>query len=118
MVSEAQFTRCSPDRNGFYIYAGLVVAAKTYPAFVGSGVLTAKKREATTALANFSHEAGDLVYVTEIAKDEYCGDWDNNPSTCPHASSKCYYGQNPIQLSWNGNYCAAGAAGIGPARES
>lgn len=110
VVSEAQFNQMFPGRNGFYTYAGLVAAAKTYPGFAGTGDLAAKKREAAAALANFSHETGGLVYVTEIAKGEYCGDWDNNPSTCPCAPGKRYYGRGPIQLSWNGNYCAAGAA--------
>ncbi|MDF3014264.1 MAG: chi19A, partial [Cellvibrio sp.] len=87
-----------------------VAASKTYPAFAGTGDLAAKKREAAAALANFSHETGGLVYVTEIAQGEYCGDWDNNPSTCPCAPGKRYFGRGPIQLSWNGNYCAAGAA--------
>ncbi len=110
IVSEAQFNQMFPGRNGFYTYAGLVAAAKTYPAFAGTGDLAAKKREAAAALANFSHETGGLVYVTEIAKGEYCGDWDGNPATCPCAPGKRYYGRGPIQLSWNGNYCAAGAA--------
>lgn len=110
VVSETQFNQMFPGRNGFYTYAGLVAATKTYPAFAGTGDLTAKKREAAAALANFSHETGGLVYVTEIAKGEYCGDWDNNPSTCPCAPGKRYYGRGPIQLSWNGNYCTAGAA--------
>lgn len=110
VVSEAQFNQMFPGRNGFYTYAGLVAAARTYPAFAGTGDLAAKKREAAAALANFSHETGRLVHVTEIAKGEYCGDWDGNPSTCPCAPGKRYYGRGPIQLSWNGNYCAAGAA--------
>ncbi|WP_331352891.1 glycoside hydrolase family 19 protein [Cellvibrio sp. UBA7671] len=110
VVSESQFNQMFPGRNSFYTYAGLVAASKTYPAFAGTGDLAAKKREAAAALANFSHETGGLVYVTEIAQGEYCGDWDNNPSTCPCAPGKRYFGRGPIQLSWNGNYCAAGAA--------
>lgn len=110
IVNETQFNQMFPGRNGFYTYAGLVAAAQTYPAFAGTGDLAAKKREAAAALANFSHETGGLVYVTEIAQGEYCGDWDNNPNTCPCAPGKRYFGRGPIQLSWNGNYCAAGAA--------
>ncbi len=110
VVSEAQFNQMFPNRNPFYTYAGLVAATHTYPAFAGTGDMTTKKREAAAALANFSHETGGFVYVTEIAKNEYCGDWDGNPSTCPCEPGKRYYGRGPIQLSWNGNYCAAGAA--------
>lgn len=110
VVSEAQFNQIFPNRNPFYTYAGLVAATNTYPAFAGTGDLAMKKREAAAALANFHHETGGLVYVTEIAQGEYCGDWDGNPATCPCAPGKKYYGRGPIQLSWNGNYCAAGAA--------
>jgi predicted chitinase len=106
IVNETQFNQMFPGRNSFYTYAGLVAAAKTYPAFAGTGDLANKKREAAAALANFSHETSGLIYVTEIAKGEYCGDWDNSPC----APGKRYYGRGPIQLSWNGNYCAAGAA--------
>ncbi len=110
VVSEAQFNQMFPNRNPFYTYSGLVAATASYPAFAGTGDLAMKKREAAAALANFSHETGGLVHVTEIAKGEYCGDWDGNPATCPCAPGKRYYGRGPIQLSWNGNYCAAGAA--------
>lgn len=110
VVSEAQFKQMFPNRNGFYTYSGLVEAAKSFPSFATTGDLATKKREAAAALANFSHETGGLVHVTEIAKGEYCGDWDFNPATCPCQPGKRYYGRGPIQLSWNGNYCTAGDA--------
>jgi predicted chitinase len=110
IVSQAQFNQMFPNRNPFYTYSGLVAAAQTYPAFAGTGSLDVKKREAAAAMANFHHETGGLVHITEIARGLYCGDWDNNPSTCPCAPGKSYYGRGPIQLSWNGNYCAAGQA--------
>ncbi len=110
IVSESQFGQIFPGRNSFYTYSGLVEAAKAFPAFSTTGSLDTKKREAAAAMANFSHETGGLVYVTEIAKNLYCGDWDNNPSTCPCEPGRWYYGRGPIQLSWNGNYCAAGDA--------
>jgi predicted chitinase len=110
IVSEAQFNQMFPNRNSFYTYSGLLEAAKTYPEFANMGDTTTRQREAAAALANFSHETGGFVHITEIARGEYCGDWDNNPSTCPCEPGKSYYGRGPIQLSWNGNYCAAGAA--------
>ena len=110
VVSESQFNQMFPNRNPFYTYSGLVQAAQTYPDFAGVGDINARKREAAAALANFSHETGRFVHVTEIAQGLYCGDWDNNPSTCPCEPGKRYYGRGPVQLSWNGNYCAAGAA--------
>lgn len=110
IVSEAEFNRIFPGRNSFYTYSGLVNAAKAFPGFATSGDTAVKTREAAAALANFSHETSGLLYVTEIAKGEYCGDWDNNPGTCPCEPGRWYYGRGPMQLSWNGNYCAAGAA--------
>lgn len=110
IVSQAQFNQMFPNRNPFYTYSGLIAAAQTYPAFAGTGSLDVKKREAAAALANFHHETGGLVHITEINRNLYCGDWDNNPATCPCAPNKMYYGRGPIQLSWNGNYCAAGQA--------
>lgn len=110
IVSEAQFNAMFPNRNAFYTYAGLQSAAQAFPAFGGTGNITTKKREVAAALANFSHETGGFVHITEIAKGEYCGDWDGNPNICPCEPGKRYYGRGPVQLSWNGNYCAAGDA--------
>jgi predicted chitinase len=110
IVSESMFNDMFPNRNSFYTYSGLVEAGKSYPEFADTGDLTTRKRETAAALANFSHETGGFVYITEIAKNDYCGDWDGDPNTCPCEPNKQYYGRGPIQLSWNGNYCAAGAA--------
>jgi hypothetical protein len=99
-----------PNRNSFYSYRGLVEAASAFSGFANTGDVETRKREAAAALANFSHETSGLIYVTEIARGEYCGDWDGNPATCPCEPGKWYYGRGPIQLSWNGNYCAAGDA--------
>jgi predicted chitinase len=106
IVSEATFDAMFPSRNGFYTYQGLVSAIASYPAFASTGSSDTQKREAAAFLANMAHETGDLVYVEEIQKDVYC-----QPSAgCPCAPGQEYYGRGPIQLSWNYNYCAAGAA--------
>jgi chitinase len=95
-----------PGRNGFYSYQGLVQATSSYPSFAATGDDTAKKREIAAFLANVNHETGGLVYIEEIEKADYC-----SPSPgCPCAPGKRYYGRGPIQISWNFNYCAAGAA--------
>src|SRR5262249_3937619 len=94
------------SRSSFYTYQGLVDATKSYAAFANTGDATSKKREAAAFLANVAHETGNLVYIEEIVKGDYCA-----PSAgCPCAPGKRYYGRGPIQLSWNYNYCAAGAA--------
>jgi predicted chitinase len=106
IVSEATFNSMFPSRNGFYTYQGLVNAIGSFPAFANSGSSDTQKREAAAFLANMAHETGDLVFIEEVQKAAYC-----SPSaSCPCAPGQEYYGRGPIQLSWNYNYCAAGAA--------
>ena len=106
ILSEATFSSMFPNRNGFYSYAGLVNAAATFGAFATSGDITARKREVAAFLANVGHETGDLIYIEEIAKADYC----SSSGSCPCAAGKRYYGRGPLQLSWNYNYCTAGNA--------
>ncbi len=106
IVSQNLFNQIYPNRNGFYTYQGLVEAAATYPGFSATGDTTTRKREAAAFLANVAHETGHLRYVEEIARGSYC----SSSAACPCAPGKSYYGRGPIQLSWNYNYCAAGAA--------
>src|SRR5207245_2870162 len=49
------------------------------------------------------HETGDLVFIEQIAKADYCD------FGCTCAPGKQYFGRGPLQISWNYNYCAAGA---------
>ncbi|EAR09226.1 glycoside hydrolase family 19 protein [Reinekea blandensis] len=107
-ISEQQFNQLFPNRNPFYTYQGFVDATKSFPAFAKTGSIETQKRELAAALANFKHETGDFVHITEIAKGEYCGNWGG--ADCGCRPGKKYYGRGPIQLSWNGNYCAAGKA--------
>lgn len=74
------------------------------------------KLEAAMALAQFLHESGGLVYKREIVCD--------NGNNCPNnyrtpgcdAHNQYYFGRGYIQLSWCGNYRAAGQdLGIGDA---
>ena len=51
---------------------GLTGRAATVPAFAGTGDLAMRRREAAAAFANFAHETGGLVHVTEIARGLYC----------------------------------------------
>ena len=109
-VSEAQFNQMFPLRIPFYSYAGLVDAARKYPAFTGTGDTTTKKREAAAFLANIDHESGQLRYVEELNQANwplYCDR--SQPYGCP-AGQSAYHGRGPIQLSWNFNYKAAGDA--------
>ncbi|EAU61742.1 chitinase [Stigmatella aurantiaca DW4/3-1] len=109
ILSESTFNTMFPSRNGFYTYAALVAAANTFPSFATSGDTATRKREVAAFLANISHETGGLVYIEEINKSVMC-DTSWGPPGCGCAAGKWYYGRGPIQLSWNGNYCAAGNA--------
>jgi chitinase len=57
-------------------------------------------------LANVARETGELVFIEQIEKADYCMAQGN----CQCQQGKQYYGRGPIQISWNYNYCAAGAA--------
>ncbi|EPX60671.1 Endo-1,4-beta-xylanase A precursor [Cystobacter fuscus DSM 2262] len=109
ILSEATFNSMFPGRGPFYTYSALVAAANTFPGFATTGDTTARKREVAAFLANVAHETGGLVYVEEINKSVMC-DTSWGPPGCGCAPGKWYYGRGPIQLSWNGNYCAAGNA--------
>jgi|GEM_PF-49107 len=108
LLSREQFNRLFPERNPFYDYDGLLAASRQFPAFAGVGDRETRLRELAAALANFAHETGDLVYIEEIRKDDYCSNTETLCGVC--APGKRYFGRGPIQLSWNGNYCAAGLA--------
>jgi chitinase len=109
ILSEATFNSMFPSRNGFYTYSALVAAANTFPGFATTGDTDTRKREVAAFLANINHETGGLVYTEEINKSVMC-DTSWGPPGCGCAAGKWYYGRGPIQLSWNGNYCAAGNA--------
>lgn len=108
ILSQEQFDQMFPSRNPFYTYQGLVEAANFYSAFAGTGDLATKQREVAAAMANFHHETGGLVHITEIAQGSYCSGSSTPCGIC--APGKSYYGRGPIQLSWNYNYCTAGQA--------
>ena len=108
-LSQATYNQMFPNHNAFYTYAALVNAANTFPAFATTGTTEQRKREVAAFLANVAHETGDLVHIEEEAKNVMC-DTSWGPPGCGCAAGKKYFGRGPIQLSWNGNYCAAGNA--------
>src|SRR5262249_25875 len=92
--------------NPFYTYQGLLNAAATFPEFAGTGDLAMRRREAAAALANFAHETGGLVHITEIARGLYCSNSATPCAVC--APRQTYYAPAPIQLSWNFKYWRGG----------
>jgi predicted chitinase len=106
IVSEQLFNQMFPQRNQFYTYQGLVAATAKYPMFASTGSADQQKREVAAFLANVARETGELVYIEQIAKDMYC----SSSANCACEPGKEYYGRGPLQISWNYNYCSAGAA--------
>ena len=109
ILTQSMFNSMFPSRNAFYTYDALISAAGTFPSVATTGDTDTRKREVAAFLANVSHETGGLVYIEEIQKATYC-DTSWGPPGCTCASGKQYYGRGPLQISWNGNYCAAGNA--------
>lgn len=109
IVTEAQFNKMFPNKNSFYTYAGFVAAVNSYPGMFNLGSDELRKQEAAAFLANVNHETGGLQYIRESNTANwplYCDS--GNQYKC--APNQQYYGRGPIQLSWNYNYGAAGAA--------
>lgn len=108
IVSRQTFEAMFPNRDRFYSYDGLVAATQKYPSFCNEGSNEQRRREAAAFLANIAHETGDLRHIEEENKanwPHYC-----QVGLYPCASGKTYHGRGPIQLSWNYNYGACGAA--------
>lgn len=95
LLTEATFQSWFPSRNGFYTYANMCTAMGKYPAFANTGDVTAEKREIAAFFANVARETGMLRYIDQISKDPANGN---------------YWGRGPLQITWNYNYQACGAA--------
>ncbi|MHC5771824.1 MAG: glycoside hydrolase family 19 protein, partial [Nostoc sp.] len=109
IVSRQAYETMFANRNSLYSYEGLITATQRYPNFCNEGSDEQRKREAAAFLANIAHETGDLQYSEELNTANWPHYCDPN-STYPCVSGKTYHGRGPIQLSWNYNYGACGAA--------
>jgi chitinase len=118
IVSAAQFDQIwSPStRSSTYTYADFVSAANTYyPALCGTGDTNMKKRECAAYFANKNQETGSGRYDRELYCQPGGGGYGSAGCNYCSGSSGCgacaggqqYWGRHSIQLSWNGNYCAA-----------
>lgn len=108
IVSRQMYEAMFPNRDPFYTYDGLVAATQKYPSFCNAGSDEQCRREAAAFLANIAHETGDLYYREE----QNTANWPHycDPNMYPCVAGKTYHGRGPIQLSWNYNYAACGAA--------
>jgi predicted chitinase len=113
VLSQSYFDSIFPlsGRNAVYTYEGLLAAAASYPAFANTGDLESCRQETAAFLANIARETGRLRYAEEIAKSVYCST--RTGCACDTSTTDrtmWYYGRGAIQLTWNYNYCSAGAA--------
>lgn len=109
LPTAAQFEALFPKRLAFYSHEGLLKAARSFPAFAGTGDEAQRRRELAAFLGNIAHESDELRAVREYRKenyDHYCSLADGE--RC--APGQQYYGRGPIQLSWNYQYRRAGEA--------
>lgn len=111
IISEDVFNQFLKHRNddscpakGFYTYSAFIAAAKIFPDFGNAGNLESRKRELAAFFGQTSQET--------------TGGWSAAPDG-PYAWGYCfkeskspdkYHGRGPIQLEWDYNYKAAGAA--------
>jgi predicted chitinase len=119
VMPPALFASLFPDIQAPYTYEGLASAAvRYYPAFLCTGDLNLRKREAAAFLANVVHETIGFKYAEEIACAGMCA----TAAACqvyiggrdPRCAGKCYDGRGAIQLSFCNNYIAASTAlGLG-----
>ncbi|BBN03556.1 basic endochitinase B [Marchantia polymorpha subsp. ruderalis] len=111
ILTKAVFENNFPNRNRFYTYESLINAAKSFSSagFGTTGDTNTRKKEIAAFLAHIDHETGGLVFIEEQKPpNNYCDTENQNPYRC--APGKSYHGRGPMQLSWNYNYGACGAA--------
>lgn len=110
IVSRQTYEAMFPNRDALYSYDGLVAATQKYPSFCNEGSDEQCRRETAAFLANIAHETGDLKYTQEENTANWPHYCDPANTTYPCVPGKTYHGRGPIQLSWNYNYGACGAA--------
>jgi basic endochitinase B len=125
LLTRELFDALFPNRNELYSYDALLAAGAAYPEFAATGTLGERQRELAAWLGNIAHEttggwptapggpeAWGLYFTQEVGCEDgsctqYC---DASNAQYPCAAGKTYHGRGPIQLSWNYNYGAFGAA--------
>ncbi|KAF0688915.1 hypothetical protein As57867_019492, partial [Aphanomyces stellatus] len=106
ILPKTLFQQLFPNALPIYKYENFVAMAGKYPAFANTGDADVDRREVAAFLGQISLESGDLQYVEEINKSDYC----QASGEYPCEAGKQYYGRGPIQLSWNYNYKDFGKA--------
>jgi len=119
------FDALFPNRDPLYSYDALLAAAAGYPEFAATGTAEERRRELAAWLGNIAHEttggwptapggpeAWGLYFTQEVgceggACTQYC---EASNAQYPCEPGRTYHGRGPIQLSWNYNYGAFGAA--------
>ncbi|CAK4086094.1 unnamed protein product [Aphanomyces euteiches] len=100
ILPKSLFQQIFPNALPIYTYDNLLAMAAKYPGFANSGNSDVDRREVAAFFGQVALETGNLQYVEEINKGDYC-----QPSPqYPCAAGQRYYGRGAIQLSWNYNY--------------
>ncbi|KAG9400937.1 Chitinase 1 [Aphanomyces cochlioides] len=100
ILPKSLFQQIFPNALSIYKYENLIAMAAKYPGFANSGNSDVDRREVAAFLGQVALETGNLQYVEEINKGDYC-----QPSAqYPCAAGQRYFGRGAIQLSWNYNY--------------
>ena len=109
-LDAARFEALFPQRLPFYSLAGFEAARRAFPAFANSGDARRDRQELAAFLSQIDHESDGLRALREydISRHaHYCREQLPGERCAP---GRQYYGRGPIQLSWNYQYRAAGAA--------
>ncbi|CAL5341357.1 unnamed protein product [Camellia sinensis] len=124
MLPNRNYSGCRSE--DFYTYDAFITAAKSFPTFATTGDTDTCKRELAAFFGQTSHETTGgwddapggrflwgYCFVKEVnPTGDYCDQ--GSQTQWPCAPGKRYYGQGPIQLSYNYNYGQAGVAlGLG-----
>ncbi|KAF0690799.1 hypothetical protein As57867_017783, partial [Aphanomyces stellatus] len=82
------FQKIFPKALPIYKYENFVAMAGKYPSFANTGDADVDRREVAAFLGQISLESGDLQYVEEINKSDYC----QASGEYPCEAGKQYYG--------------------------
>ncbi|KAG9400936.1 Chitinase 1 [Aphanomyces cochlioides] len=100
ILPKSLYQQIFPNALPIYTYENLLSNAAKYPGFANSGNSDVDRREVAAFLGQVALETGNLQFVEEINKGDYC----QATAQYPCAAGQRYYGRGAIQLSWNYNY--------------
>lgn len=108
IVSSTLYDQIFPNRNAFYTYESFIAATGSFGSFGTTGNSDQQEQDIAAFFAHVTHETAGLVYIDEVDQSgNYC---DSTNTQYPCAPNQEYFGRGPLQISYNYNYGACGAA--------